>query len=207
MSDPVDADIQAATNGDADALRRLLERLGPRLRQNLNAAIGPKWAGMLDADDVLQVTYLEAFLQIGSLNARDEPAFLGWLTRMAHNNLRDAIRELGRHKRPPPDRRVQTGGGEESYIELLEMLGTSSATPSRQAARAEAAEIIEQSLAVLPSDYRNAVRMYDLQGLSAAEAAAAMGRSIGAFHMLRTRAHSRLKSLVGGAARFFTDAG
>jgi len=97
--------------------------------------------------------------------------------------------------------------GEDSCVMLLEMLGTASVTPSRQAARTEASEIVEKTLAQLPADYRDAVRMYDLENRSAADTAAAMHRSVGAFHMLRSRAHVRLKSLLGSASQFFTDPG
>ena len=49
--------------------------------------------------DVMQVTYLEAFLHIDQLTARDTSAFLAWLTRIAENAIRDAVRGLTRTDR------------------------------------------------------------------------------------------------------------
>jgi RNA polymerase sigma-70 factor (ECF subfamily) len=190
--------------GDAQALRTLLERHGPRVWAEIDADIGGQWRSMLDADDVMQVTYLEAFLRADRLEARDTNGFIGWLRRIAQNNLRDAIKELDRKKRPPPRMRVHAPAGEDSYVTLVEMLGTESATPSRHVAQREAAEAIEAMLNRLPEDYGKVVRMYDLQGREIGEVAAAMGRSPGAVHMLRVRAHDRLRDLLGAETNFFT---
>ncbi len=193
-----------AAVGNVQALRTLLDRYGRPLRDRLAGKIGKQWQSILDADDVMQVTYLEAFLQIDQFAARDAAAFVSWLTRIAENNLRDAIKALERQKRPDPRRRVQIPAGEDSLAALIDMLGVTSATPSRDAARNENAQILEAVLAKLPPDYAAAVRLYDLQGRSAKEAAAELNRSVGAFYILRSRAHDRLRALLGSASQFFS---
>ena len=202
-----EANLAAAVAGDRAALTKLLEEHGPRVRALLEAQIGSSWGGRLEADDVMQVTYLEAFLQIDNLVVRNAASFTAWLTRAAENNLRDAIRVLGRQKRPQPERRVQPEGGEDSYIALVEMLGVTTTTPSRHAARDEAAGVVHSAIRKLPADYRKAVQLYDLEGRSAAEVAESMGRSVGAVHMLRARAHDRLREQLGSESMFFTHAG
>ncbi len=193
-----------ATSGDMEALRALLERFGPQVWNAINADIAPRWRGLVDADDVMQVTYLEAFLHMDRLAARDGAAFVGWLRRMAQNNLRDAVKELERKKRPNPARRVHAPVGGDSYVTLVEMLGTQSATPSRHVAGQEAARIIEDTLQRLPPDYARVVRDYDLRGVPIGEVAKTMGRSPGAIHMLRARAHDQLRTLLGAETDFFS---
>lgn len=196
--------VCAAVSGDVDALSLLLERVGEGLAARIRGRIDPQWASALDADDVLQVTYLEAFLQIETLATHNLRGFQAWLARMAENNLRDAIRGLVCEKRPQPSRRVGMPG-EESNARLLELSGAASRTTSRKCAHAEAARLLEIALTRLPPDYAVAIRLFDLDGCSAAQVAEQMGRSRGAVHMIRARALRRLRSLLGEPARFFTD--
>lgn len=56
--------VSRAVSGDEDALTTLLRRHGPGLRQQIAPSIGAKWRPVLDADDVMQVTYLEVYLRI-----------------------------------------------------------------------------------------------------------------------------------------------
>lgn len=195
-----------ANDGDTEALRELLQLFGPRIRGAIDQQIAPQWKSLLDADDVMQVTYLEAFLNLDQSTAPNEAAFVGWLRRIAENNLRDAIKELQRKKRPNPIRRVHAQNTDQSYIALVEHLGMTTTTPSRHAAQHEACHIIDKVVDRLPGDYATVIRMYDLQGRSISEVAAEMKRSTGAVHMLRARAHDRLRSLLGAESEFFTYA-
>jgi RNA polymerase sigma-70 factor (ECF subfamily) len=196
--------LERAIEGDAEALRELLERFGGQVHAQIRRQVPQRWRTVLDEDDVMQVAYLEAFLNISHLNARDPPAFVAWLGSIARNSLHDALRVLRRRKRPDPARRVHAGGTDSSAM-LLEMLTGSGTTPSRHAARNEAGRTIDAVLAQLPPDYGAVVRMYDLEGRSAADVAAAMGRSQGAVYMLRARAHEHMRVRLGSASRFLSD--
>ncbi len=196
--------LQKAVEGDAAALRVLLEHFGCEVRQRISGRIDKRWRASLDEDDVMQVTYLEAFLHIDQLTARDSASFLAWLTRIAENALRDAIRGLSRQKRPDPARRVVAVGGPDSYVGLLECLGVTTTTPSREAARRDASALLENAVSRLPDDYKTAVRLYDLEGRPVAEVAGQMSRSVGAVHMLRARAHDRLRQDLGTSSHFFS---
>jgi len=196
--------LQEAVEGDSTALRTLLEHFGGEVRKRISGRIDKRWRASLDEDDVMQVTYLEAFLHIDQLTSRDSASFLAWLTRIAENVLRDAVRGLSRQKRPDPARRVHAALGPDSYVGLLECLGVTTTTPSRETVRHDAAAILQTAVARLPGDYETAVRLYDLEGLPISEVAARMGRSVGAVHMLRARAHDRLRQDLGSASQFFS---
>ena len=199
--------VTRAKGGDQDALTELLKVFGTMVRDRLKGKIGPQWRASLEEDDVMQVTYLEAFQLIEQFNPRGNGSFMAWMVQVAENNLRDAIRGLEAAKRPNPRRRVQVSGTStrDSFVALVDLLGTDHATPSRVAAMDEAAEYIEAALSRLPPDYERVVRLYDLEGLSAAEVASQLGRSPGAIYMLRARAHDRLKNQLGSESKFFSQ--
>lgn len=200
--------LASALKGDRGSLVSLLEALAPQIRGRIEPKITAHLRPSLDADDVMQVTYMEAYLRLSRFKTGGVAGFVSWLTRLAENNLIDAIRALESAKRPDPRNRV-TGGGspEQSMVALVEMLGATTSTPSRHAAKGEAGKFLEQALAAVPPDYAKVVRMFDLEGRPMSEVAREIGRSEGAAYMLRARAHERLREEMGPGNRFFTHAG
>lgn len=205
MSTEHDPRVISAVGGDVDALTGLLRECGPRLREQLS--IDKRWQSVLDVDDVLQVTYVEAYLKIRNFTPGGPNAFGGWLRRIAENNLRDAIRALDAQKRPPPAAARQSRDSDTSLTSLLDSIGFAGATPSKDAARVELKTVLDAALAALPKDYAAVIRGYDLEGKPIEDVAAALGRSPGAVHMLRARAHDRLREMMGPGSNFFTHAG
>ena len=59
--------IARAVHGDSEELEKVLRALEPELRAGIS--IQPLWSRSLDADDVLQVSFMEAFLRITSSNS------------------------------------------------------------------------------------------------------------------------------------------
>ena len=196
--------IKRAVSGEAEALSVLLERHGPPAAASLE--IARKWRSMVAPDDVMQVTYLEAFLRISDFvpsGAGWGPSFAAWLRRIAENNLRDAIKELGRDKRPPVDKRVQNAS-DQSYADLVQNLAGPGGTPSGEAAVREAVGFVERALERLPPDYERVIRLYELDGRSIREVGEAIGRSEGAVKMLLSRARDHLREALGSRSRFFS---
>ncbi len=181
-------------SGDAQALEDLLQDHGPRIRSGLS--ISAERRRDLDADDVMQVTYLEAYLRVRRLRTPTERGFAKWLTRIAENNLRDAIRGLARDKRAGAALRVTRGAAGESARTLLEHLAASTTTAGRAASAREAQGLVRAAVARLPSSYREVIQACDLDQRSVREVAEERGASQGAVHMLRSRAHERLRELL-----------
>ncbi|GJQ28143.1 MAG: hypothetical protein HBSAPP03_00270 [Phycisphaerae bacterium] len=212
MSNPIpnqpelDALLTKATAGDTGALVALLEALAPRVRARIEGRIGPHLRSSLDADDVMQVTYVEAVMRIGRFTSGGATGFLAWLGRLAENNLIDAIRSLEAARRPDPSKRVTAGprSGHESMVALVDMLSGTMTTASRHAARGEAVAHLDAALKSLPPDYEKVVRMYDLESRPIEEVCQALGRSEGAVFMLRSRAHDRLREAMGPEGNFFS---
>lgn len=199
--------LERAMSGDRAALADLLELIGPGVRERIVGRISRRWSSLLDADDVMQITYLEALLQIGQFSHGGPEGFRAWLTRLAEHNLIDAVRGLEAAKRPNPAQRVRAPAGADSMSELVGLLGATYTTPSRVAARGEANRFLDDALSRLPRDYERVIRMYDLDGVSIEQVAAQLGRSAGAVYMLRARAHDCLRQAMGTAANFFSTPG
>jgi len=189
-----DAAVERAVAGDRDELERLLRLCEPGVRASIR--IAPLWRRSLDADDVVQVSFLEAFLRIGTLRDATARGLRAWLERIVEHNLVDAIRGLERDKRPDPRHRETHGPRGESARTLLARM---SATGGVEPAELED-EVAHLHAAIerLPPSYRAVVRALDIEERDAAEVAEELGRSRGAVHLLRSRAHDRLAELLRG---------
>ncbi len=199
--------LARAVKGDRGALIDLLEALGPMVRARIEPKIGAHLKPLIEADDIMQVTYMEAVTRLDSFKSGGAKGFLAWVTRIAENNLTDAARAADAAKRPDPRKRITGGDAHSSMIAMVEHLGMTVTTPSRVAATGEAVSALERTLAKLPEDYAKVIRLYDLEQWSAEEVAEEIGRSEGAVYMLRARAHERLRDLLGSESRYFTKIG
>ncbi|GJM25816.1 MAG: RNA polymerase sigma factor RpoE [Phycisphaerae bacterium] len=193
--------IQKAIDGDTKAISELLGRHGPTVERTLR--IGATWQSMIEPADVMQVTYLEAFLRIKTFDLERASSFEAWLRRIAENNLRDAIKGLSRKKQPQPRDRIKPGGYEDSLVGLYEMFSASISTPSQKVGRSELCKVVEAAIDALPERYAKVIRLYDLEGRPIEEVAAELERSTGAVHMLRARAQDRLREILGAPSIFF----
>ena len=194
----VDEVVAQAAAGDPGALESLLQGATPALRAELT--IDARFRRSFDIEDVLQVTFLEAFLRIRSLEQPTAAAFHAWLRRIAEHNLADAVRALTRQKREEARRITHGASGESSRTLLLAVAGAHTTACSRAAAGEQLARLLE-AIAALPASYRLVVEQVDLAERSVAEVAATLGRTEGAVHMLRARAHERLRELLRTPAR------
>jgi RNA polymerase sigma-70 factor (ECF subfamily) len=176
--------------------------MGPTIRGELS--IAAKWQSVIGPDDIMQVTYVEAFLRVRQFSGSEPAKFLAWLRQIARNNLLDAIRGLECDKRPPPGKRVAAPDTDQSYVDLCAVFGVTSQTPSRVVGGDEARSLVQQALRRLPPDYEWVIRLFDLEGRSGPEVAEAMNRSRGAVFMLLARARERLRVLLGPESQFFS---
>ncbi len=203
----LDGLLERARGGDRDALIELIEAFADRVRNRIAPKITPHLRSSIDEDDVMQVTYLEVVTRLETFVGGGASGFLAWMSRLAENNLIDAIRMLTADKRPDPKKRVGAtpiSDEDSSAFALIDMIGVTVTTPSEGVRDNEIREILNRVLMRLPPDYATVIRLYDLQGRSVTEVAAELNRSEGAVYMLRARAHDRLRELLPGESRFFS---
>lgn len=204
MPETQDERVVQAVGGDRAILSALLTEHGAVVRGRLAGQIPRRWQSVLSLDDVLQETYTDAILDIRRLIGRTEAAFGAWLMTLARRNLCDAIRMLDADKRGGGRQPVGVGGSDESAAALHEILCDSCSTASRAAARTEAAAALLRAVEGLPASYQLVVRQYDLECRPVEEVAAGLGRSPGAVFMLRSRAHRRLRELLGVSSDYLS---
>ena len=186
-----DDDVCRAAEGDSVALTRLIDAVGPALGARLQ--VDGRWRRMIDVEDILQVTYIEAFRRIAHLETKSVAGFTAWLTQIARNNLRDAVRGLRSAKRPDGRGRVVAEPEHSrSFVERLRIMST---TPSRVVAVRELASRLPAAVKSLPPRY---ARLIDalIAGRSVPEIAAEMKKTPAAVHMLRARALEALREVM-----------
>ena len=91
-----------------------------------------------------------------------------------------------------------------STVTLIKLIEARDRTPSSIAASHEVNAAVGAALKELPEDYRDAVRMVYLEGLTVAQAAEAMGRTDRAIHNLCFKAKKKLQDLLGSESRFLS---
>lgn len=173
--------VALAQDGDRAAFDALVRRHTGPLHSILNSITRDREA----TDDALQDALVRAWLNIGRFEGRSQ--FSTWLTRIAIN---EAYRGLRRSAPEPLDVDDLVGKHVPSWGEQ----------PEEVFASRELLGAVRQALDDLPLDYRMAVTLRDVQGLSTAEAAEALG--IGA-RALKSRVHRGRMALRAALDAYF----
>jgi RNA polymerase sigma-70 factor (ECF subfamily) len=193
--------LAAAQRGDARARDALLIRHLPGLEAYLRLQMGPALRAKLSVSDLAQSVCIEILQQLEGFEYRGEAAFRQWLYGHARHKVLEKHRLLTRQRRdigrevPYDDARGAT---------LLAAYATL-CTPSRELAMREAVASVEAAFDALPEDYREAISLHRMVGLSHAEIALQMNRSEGAVRNLVYRGLSKLAIALAGRAPDATE--
>lgn len=190
--------LRRAVAGEQAALAALLTEAEPDLRRRISPRVPGDMRGVIDADDVLQEVYAEAFRSVARFEDRGPGSFERWLATIAMRCLRGEIRRQRSAKRGGGWGRVHhVGGGDESAVTLLRLIESSESTPSRQVARWEARDALAAVLETLPAGCADVVQLVYFEGCTVAEAAERLGRTERAVHSLCYRAKVALRTTLG----------
>jgi RNA polymerase sigma-70 factor (ECF subfamily) len=172
--------LNQALQGDAEALGRLLEAQRAGLHRMAKRQLEGRIAVRVDASDILQQTFLEAYRGFPQFVGQEMQELHAWLHSILDHKIAGAIRDhtLLQKRDIGRERSIDDthGGG----APLKEDLGADHSTPSQKAMRGEDANRLEQALATLPDDQREAVRLRHLEGWALADIAVRLGRSTAA---------------------------
>lgn len=191
--------LQSAIAGDADAMSALLLRHTPHLRATISGKVPARWRAILDDEDILQETLLQAFLDIRTFRSARDGAFVAWLIRIGQRNLQDGIKWLNAQKREGKHGRAPIA--DDSAQSLLELVAAEGTTPSSHVARDDAREKLLAAARNLPAAYRAVVEGV-LGGESIRKVAQHLGCTEGAAHMRLARAAALLAEALGRASDF-----
>ena len=144
-----------------------------------------------EAEDLTQEVFIQLFRTIGTF--RGESAFATWLHRLTVNHVLMHFRK----RKVRPD--LTSGNGE---LPVQVVAGTNDPKRMRVVDRILLSEII----AKLPSGYREAIIMHDIEGLQHSEIAEMRGRSVGTSKSQLHKGRAMLRALITqGRARQQVD--
>ncbi len=189
---PTEALVAAAKRQDRPAIEQLLVRQLPGLEAFVRLRMGAAMRQLMTAPDLVQSVCREVLEDLGDFEFRGEAPFRHWLYVRAENKLREkhrfhhAQKRSAEHEVSLPDA--------STFLPAYRTM----CTPSQDLEMREMVQRVEAAFDLLPEDYREAVTLHKLCGLSHAEIAERMGRSEGAVRNLVYRGISRLALLVDG---------
>src|SRR3954465_10127378 len=85
--------LEQALRGDREALGRLLEAERTALRRLAERQLGGRIAARVDASDVVQQAFLEAYRSFPQFAGRDARELAAWLQCILDNKIATAIRD------------------------------------------------------------------------------------------------------------------
>ena len=169
--------IALARDGDETARGELVARYRGHLRRLAQKLLDSDVKTRVDPSDVVQQSCLAFHRDFHSFRGTQEAELLAWLQQILRRAVANTIRchvsvakRSVRKERPLPEIAVDDG--------VLEMpVAADQSSPSAQARRREAIELLEGALGELPEDQSEAVRLRHLRGWSLERLATHFGRS------------------------------
>lgn len=172
--------IQATLAGDTDAFGQLVVRYQDRLYNSLMLMVkSPE-----DARDLAQEAFVHAFRKLDSF--RGDSQFYTWLFRIAVNATISFRRKAARQKTSSVETAKEAAG-----IEPVDERG--GARPSGRMEVQEEQELVRRALSELSDEFRQAIVLTEIEGLSYEDAAEAVGCPIGTIRSRIHRARNELR--------------
>lgn len=181
--------VALAKEGDKSALNQLYRAYAERVRWMVRLRMGRQLRSKLESMDLVQEVLIHALGGLEDFIYKDEGDLVRWLSKITENELRGSLRRLHAEKRNIhkevrlENDRQTTGGG------FLGSLGPIEATtPSVIVSRKEDLSKLEKAMDKLKPQYREAIILTKIEGLSYEQIGDRLEMSADAVRMLATRA-------------------
>ncbi|MCA1697960.1 MAG: sigma-70 family RNA polymerase sigma factor [Actinobacteria bacterium] len=179
--------VERAQGGERGAFEELVRRHADRLY----AVVLRFTADPAEAEEVTQEAFLRAWRGIGRFERRSE--FFTWLYRIGINEAKRRA-----------ERRLAAGRVVSLEEEQVEKPADPRETPQARSEQGELRLRLEAAIRELPLDYRAAIVLRDVEGLSTAEAAAVMELGEAAFKSRLHRARLAVREVID---KYLAEAG
>jgi RNA polymerase sigma-70 factor (ECF subfamily) len=189
--------LQAARDGDREARGLLLAMHHGRLVAIARSQLGRRLQVKADAADLAQEACLRALRFFNSFRGGSSEEFATWLRRILASLVANHFRRFlvaGRR-----NARLERGISQfvdDSDAARFEPVAADS-SPIDQAQQLETSLRLEAAVERLPGDYRQVIALRTFEGLSFAEIAQRMGRSVDSVQKLWGRGLLQLRKAIG----------
>lgn len=173
----VEAEDEAAFEELVRRHQRMVERLAARMLPDAR-----------DREEVCQDVFLRVFRRIGSF--RGESRLATWINSIAY---RTCLNRLEGREAPTPGSQL---GRDRDGGWFPDAIAADGPSPAERTERREVRNVVEAAIGELRPDYRAAITMYHLEGMSVAEVSEAMDVPEGTAKSHLYRARRRLKELL-----------
>ncbi|MBY0525663.1 MAG: sigma-70 family RNA polymerase sigma factor [Gemmataceae bacterium] len=194
FSDDVPGWIEAARQGSAEALGRLLEMCRNYLLMVANTTLEAELQSKASPSDLVQETFLQAQQNFTQFRGSTEAELLGWLRRILLNNAANLSRRFQDTAKRQLAREVNAS--ELAQRTLDAELPADSPLPIDRLAALERDEELRRSLERLPEAYRQVIVWRNFEHLPFDEIGQRLNRSGEAARKLWTRALDELGELL-----------
>ncbi|MBI2996419.1 MAG: sigma-70 family RNA polymerase sigma factor [Candidatus Melainabacteria bacterium] len=180
--------VIACQAGDRDAIECLVKK-HQRSVTSLLYQLAPDWP---DTSDLAQEVFIRVYRGIHSL--RNPKTFKSWLNQIVVNLFYDELRR--RPRRLPTisiDAPIESDNGES---DLIREIPDPSLKPDERSLVKELDQIVKKAMAGLPEQFRTAIVLRELQGLSYEEIAESIGCELGTVKSRIARARGRLQEIL-----------
>jgi RNA polymerase sigma-70 factor (ECF subfamily) len=168
--------VLEAKGGDPWAFGRIFDEFNEPIHRFIASRVDRP----SDAEDLTQLVFVKALEALPRYEQRGVP-FGGWLFRLARNTIIDHARTRHLH----------------ADLEAVANRATDEAGPEKLALLRQDLDAVARALTALTDDQREAIELRFFAGLSAREAAEAMGKQEGTVRGLQFRAIAALRRSLG----------
>jgi RNA polymerase sigma-70 factor, ECF subfamily len=172
-------------DNNAEAIMtKTTEELWQLVHDGLRAFIAKRVSDQGHVDDILQEVFMRVHRQMDAVN--DPRRVVSWIYQITRNAIIDHYRKPGRQREVP--------AGLSAELEVLNEVSETAADTAEL--RAELAGCLRPMIEQLSKDYRDAITLVELQGLTQQAAAKQMGISLSGMKSRVQRGRARLKQLL-----------
>jgi len=191
--------LAEARGGNRQRIGELLTQYRNYLMLLATVQIESRLQPRVSPSDIVQETMLKAHRHFAQFRGQTERELLAWLRQILVANLARFVEHYLLAAKRDIRREVSLerlgAAVEESSARLRSIAEDAVQSPSAAAEQHEEAVLLADRLAQLPEHYREVLVLRNIQGLSFEEAAAQLGRPVGATRMLWLRAIEKLRGL------------
>ena len=181
--------VTLAKEGDRTALEKLCQVYGERVHWIVRFRMGGEIRSKLDSMDVVQDAFVLALQDLADFTYQDEGDFLRWMSKIVENRIRDNVKKLHADKRnirKEVSLRNRLPTTKRSSAGAVGPIATT--TPSVIVSQREDLDKLDKAIDELKPEYREAIILKKIEGLSYKEIGNRLGKSTDAVGMLVSRA-------------------